>query len=163
MRESIMKKKYVVPIAILSIVVILFGTYFIYSNIQAQRFFKSHQNNDSLVEQSQFIYKNKWRRISRILSDLEVDHKTNNWDQFIEVIYVSTNDGTFTFAPQNDDYILMSYSFNRDTYVKLKLEKNDQIEPSFDSNNLSEEEIKVYRKKILDEYRDLLDRIYQNQ
>lgn len=38
-----------------------------------------------------------------------------------------------------------------------------RLSPSFDSNNLSEEEIKVYRKKILDEYRDLLDRIYQNQ
>ncbi|MDA47507.1 hypothetical protein DZD26_13650 [Listeria monocytogenes] len=71
------------------------------------------------MEQSQFIYKNKWRRISRILSDLEVDYKTNNWDQFIEVMYVRTNDGTFTFAPQNDDYILMKYNFNRDTYVNF--------------------------------------------
>ncbi|MBC1501419.1 hypothetical protein HB943_12470 [Listeria weihenstephanensis] len=159
-----MKKKYIVPIALLGIVIILLGTYFVYNKNQEQLFFESHKNNGSLVEQSQFIYKNKGRRISKILDSLEIDYKTSNWDNFIEVMYIRTDGGTFTFAPQNDETLLMKYEINKERYISIWLDKNDEIRLSTNtSSNLSEKEIETYQQLMLNEYRKLLNSIYQNQ
>ncbi|MBC2149779.1 hypothetical protein [Listeria booriae] len=157
-------KKRSVLICMLCIVIIFAGMYLFHRKAQETLFFESHQNNDGLVEQSKYIYQNKGRRISKILDSLGIKYKEQNWSHSIEAMYIRTNEGTFTFKLKDSKELGIVYDVSEDIYISLWLEKDDKVSIGTKASRiLSEKEIEDCHQIMLNEYRKLLNEIYQNQ